>query len=347
VFDLGENSHRRFNALTREWIVVSPHRTKRPWQGQQEKPNTEIPPKYDPTCYLCPTNERAGGNKNPDYRSTFAFDNDFAALQPDAPAGDINVDELLIARSERGVCRVVCFSPDHSLTLARMSTDQIRPVIDEWVRQYLDLGNKDFINYVQIFENRGEMMGASNPHPHCQIWATESLPNEPSKEIVSQQAYNQNNGGCLLCDYLKVELREQRRIVFENDEFVVLVPFWAIWPFEVMILSRHHRHSIDEFTDDERTGFAESLHRITARYDNLFSTSFPYSMGFHQRPTDGGDHDYVHFHAHFYPPLLRSATVRKFMVGFELLGTPQRDITAESAAERLRGLSEIHYLENI
>jgi UDPglucose--hexose-1-phosphate uridylyltransferase len=344
VFDLGENSHRRLNVLTREWIVVSPHRTKRPWQGQQEKPNTELPPSYDPKCYLCPTNDRAGGNKNPDYKSTFVFDNDFAALQPDVPAGDIDVDDLVIARSERGICRVVCFSPDHSLTLARMSTDEIRPVIDEWVNQYIDLGSKDFINYVQIFENRGEMMGASNPHPHCQIWATQSLPNEPGKEVESQREYQRSKGGCLLCDYLQLELREKKRIVFENEHFVVLVPFWAVWPFEVMILSRAHRRSIDEFTDNERIGLSESLHRITARYDNLFSTSFPYSMGFHQKPTDGGQYGYVHFHAHFYPPLLRSATVRKFMVGFELLGTPQRDITAESAAERLRGLSEVHYL---
>ena len=344
MFDLGEYSHRRFDPLKREWILVSPHRTKRPWQGQQEEPNTKIPPTYDPECYLCPTNERAGGNKNPDYKHTFVFDNDFAALQTDVPAGKINSGSLIVAESERGICRVLCFSPDHSLTLARMKTDDIKIVVDEWADQYQDLGGRDFISYVQIFENRGEMMGASNPHPHCQIWATQSLPNDPTKEINSQREYSDKHGICLLCDYLKLEREQAQRIVFENESFMVLVPFWAVWPFEVMIISKEHRLSIDEFSDAERTAFADALRRLTTRYDNLFQAPFPYSTGFHQRPTDGGDYPFVHFHAHFYPPLLRSATVRKFMVGFELLGTPQRDITAESAAERLRALSEVHYL---
>jgi UDPglucose--hexose-1-phosphate uridylyltransferase len=346
MFDLWEHSHRRFNPLTREWLVVSPHRTKRPWQGQQERPNTELPPRYDPECYLCPGNKRAGEYQNPDYNTTFVFDNDFAALQPDAPAGDLNLNDLVIARSERGICRVVCFSPDHSLTLARMTMPDINRVVEVWAEQYLELGALDFINHVQIFENRGEMMGASNPHPHGQIWATESLPNEPAKEISAQRKYFDRNGTCLLCDYLKLEKERAERIVFENDSFVVLVPFWAVWPFEVMILSKEHRLSIDEFRGGERAALADALKRLTTRYDNLFSTPFPYSMGFHQRPTDGGDYPFTHFHAHFYPPLLRSATVRKFMVGFELFGTPQRDITAESAAERLRGLSEVHYLDS-
>ena len=345
VFDLGEYSHRRFNALTGEWLVVSPHRTKRPWQGQQEKPNKDIPPRYDPKCYLCPTNERAGGNKNPDYKNTFVFDNDFAALQPDAPDREIAEGDLIIAKSERGICRVLCFSPDHSLTLSRMQASDIKVVVDEWARQYLDLGSKDFVSYVQIFENRGEMMGASNPHPHGQIWATQNLPNEPLKEISQQRKYFAEKHSCLLCDYLKLEHEKSERLVFENDHFTVLVPFWAVWPFEVMILSKKHRLSIDEFSDGERSAFADALRRLTARYDNLFQTPFPYSMGFHQRPTDGEEYPFVHFHAHFYPPLLRSATVRKFMVGFELLGTPQRDITAESAADRLRGLDEVHYLD--
>jgi len=346
MFDLKEHSHRRFNPLTREWIVVSPHRTKRPWQGQQEKPNTETPPQYDPECYLCPRNKRAGGNVNPDYKSTFVFDNDFAALQPDVPDGEINVDSLLIAKPERGICRVVCFSPDHSLTLARMKTGDIKNVVDEWAAQYRELGEKDFISHVQIFENRGEMMGASNPHPHCQIWATESVPEQPTKEIDAQREYAEKGGKCLLCDYLALERQRSERIVFENDSFAVLVPFWAVYPFEVMIVSKQHRLAIDEFNGEERAGLADALQRLTTRYDNLFLTPFPYSMGFHQKPTDRGEYPFTHFHAHFYPPLLRSATIRKFLVGFELLGTPQRDITPESAAERLRGLSEIHYLES-
>lgn len=345
MFDLKEHPHRRFNPLTREWLVVSPHRTKRPWQGQTEKPNTEIAPAYDPTCYLCPTNERAGGHRNPDYKDVFVFDNDFAALQSDVPAGNFNERNLLIAESERGICRVLCFSPDHGLTLARMQVDDIKTVVDEWIRQYRELGAVEFINHVQIFENRGEMMGSSNPHPHGQIWASQSVPNEPAKEIISQREYMEKRGSCLLCDYLKIELEKGERIVVENEYFAALVPFWAIYPFEVLILSKNHRGAIDEFDEAERGAFAGILKRLTTRYDNLFLTPFPYSMGFHQKPTDGANYDYLHFHAHFYPPLLRSATIRKFLVGFELLGSPQRDITPESAAERLRNLSEVHYLE--
>ncbi|MEP7074529.1 MAG: UDP-glucose--hexose-1-phosphate uridylyltransferase [Acidobacteriota bacterium] len=345
AFDLAENSHRRFNPLTREWVLVSPHRTNRPWQGQVEKPNTVLPPKYDPDCYLCPTNKRAGGHQNPDYKTTFVFDNDFAALQPSVPEAKLNTYDLLIAESERGICRVICFSPDHSLTLSRMDSADIEKVVDEWAAQFSELGQLDYVNYVQIFENRGEMMGASNPHPHCQIWATESIPNEPTKELIAQQQYSENGGKCLLCDYVKLELAANERIVCENASFAALVPFWAVYPFEVMILPKEHCNSIGEFDEKERIAFADTLKRVTTRYDNLFLTPFPYSMGFHQRPTDGKPHDSVHFHAHFYPPLLRSATVRKFLVGFEILGSPQRDTTPESAAARLRELSEIHYLD--
>lgn len=345
MFDLKEHPHRRFNPLTREWLIVSPHRTKRPWQGQIENANRAVSPSYDPDCYLCPGNRRVGEERNPDYKDVFVFENDFAALQPDIPQGNFNENNLLIAESERGICRVLCFSPNHGLTLSQMNADDIKKVVDQWIKQYAELAGYEFINHVQIFENRGEMMGSSNPHPHGQIWASESIPNETAKELVSQREYAEKNGSCLLCDYLKLEQDKRERIVVENEYFAAIVPFWAVYPFEVIVASKNHRGAIDEFSEDEKTAFAEILKRITTRYDNLFLTSFPYSMGFHQKPTDGKDYPFVHFHAHFYPPLLRSATIRKFLVGFELLGSPQRDITPESAAERLRNLSEIHYLE--
>jgi UDPglucose--hexose-1-phosphate uridylyltransferase len=347
MLDPNEHSHRRLNLLTGEWTIVSPHRTKRPWQGQIEEPKTGVLADYDPNCYLCPGNQRAGGNVNPNYSGVFVFDNDFAALQPDVPEGEIHYEGLLVAKRERGIARVVCFSPNHGLTLARMNIQQIGTVVDEWARQYRDLGSFDFVNHVQIFENRGEMMGASNPHPHCQIWASESVPNEPAKELRAQREYSGENDACLLCDYLDLERKTQERVVCENEYFAAIVPFWAVYPFEILIVSSVHRASIDEFADDERSAFADILKRITTRYDNLFVTPFPYSMGLHQAPTDGGDHGYSHFHAHFYPPLLRSATVRKFLVGFEILGSPQRDITPEAAAARLREQSETHYLETL
>jgi len=335
---LTERPHRRFNPLIGEWILVSPHRTQRPWQGQIEDSQKEKQPEYDPTCYLCPGNERAGDAINPDYQNTFVFTNDFAALLPDTPENKQNENDLFVAESERGICRVVCFSPRHDLTLAKMKTAEIRRVVDVWAAQYEELGALEYIRSVQIFENRGAMMGASNPHPHGQIWSNETVPNETVKELKSFGAYYEKNKSGLLSDYLKSELEKGERVVHQNDSFVALVPFWAIYPFETLIISRRQASAISDLNDAERDGLADILRETTATYDLLFNTPFPYTMGFHQRPTDGGDYPEYHLHAHFYPPLLRSATIRKFMVGYELLGSPQRDITPEAAAEMLRKL---------
>jgi UDPglucose--hexose-1-phosphate uridylyltransferase len=336
MLNLKEHPHRRLNPLTGEWVLVSPHRTNRPWQGQTEDPSPEQKPTYDPECYLCPGNERAGGVRNPEYMSTFVFDNDFAALLPDTPPENMNRDDLLIASGEPGTCRVICFSPRHDLTLANMSVQETRAVVDVWAEQYAELGARKNVNWVQIFENRGAMMGASNPHPHCQVWATLDLPNEALKEQRGISSYLNKNERCLLCEYLKLEHASGTRVVLENDHFTAVVPFWAVWPFETLVLAREHTGDIQALSADQRDGLAAILNRLTSSYDNLFHTSFPYSMGFHQKPTDGNAHREWHFHAHFYPPLLRSSTIRKFMVGYELLATPQRDITPESAAERLR-----------
>ena len=344
---LQEVPHRRFNPLTRDWVLVSPHRTKRPWHGRVEKPAAANLPAYDPTCYLCPGNERADGASNPKYTSTFVFDNDFAALLPDAPSFDVDDGGLLVARTEKGICRVMCFSPRHDLTIPRMSLPAICEVIGVWTGEFRRLGEIDWVRHVQMFENRGALMGASNPHPHCQIWANASVPDVPAKELASFRAYREGKKSCLLCDYLQLELQSGERLICENDEFAVVIPFWAVWPFETLLMSKRHFASVEELAGREAGSLADILRRITIRYDNLFETSFPYSMGFHQRPTDGQDYSEWHFHAHYFPPLLRSATVQKFMVGYELLGNPQRDITAESAAKRLREVAEIHYLDRV
>jgi UDPglucose--hexose-1-phosphate uridylyltransferase len=338
---LNEDPHRRLNALTNEWVLVSPHRATRPWQGEIAGKQTTPELTYDPTCYLCPGNTRAGGIRNAAYSSTFVFENDFAALKIETRREHLDVESmgLLIAEGEPGVCSVICFSPRHDLTLATMRTDEIELVVDTWAGQFRELGGLDAINHVQIFENRGAMMGASNPHPHCQIWASSSIPEAPAKELLSQRAYWKSHNRCLLCDYVALEQRQQVRVVCENDGFIALVPFWAVWPFEILMCSRRHIGSMRDFQTEDARFLSQILHQITSTYDKVFGVPFPYSMGFHQSPTDGASYPEWHFHAHFYPPLLRSATIRKFMVGFEMLGTPQRDITAEIAAERLRQLA--------
>ncbi|MEI6411275.1 MAG: UDP-glucose--hexose-1-phosphate uridylyltransferase [Bacteroidota bacterium] len=394
--ELNASPHRRYNPLTDSWVLVSPHRAQRPWQGQVEKLPADTRPAHDPNCYLCAGNVRANGAQTPDYEDVFVFDNDFAALLPPlappeggeasglalssdqlisdsqsldtyadhvlipheinstdplegsnpkpsppsgGPGGGLSAHEtLFIARPEHGIARVICFSPRHDLTMAQMETADIRKVVDAWVDEYRTLGAKSFINYVQIFENKGAIMGCSNPHPHGQIWAQESVPDEPMKKQIAQLKYWGTNNSSLLLDYIKEELVLNERILFENEHFVTLVPFWAVWPFEAMIVPKRHLPRITDMTDEERTGLADAYRRLTALYDRLFDTSFPYSSGIHQAPTDGEPHEEWHFHFVFYPPLLRSATVKKFMVGYEMLANPQRDITPEKAAEMLRGL---------
>ena len=340
---MSDTPHRRFNPLTGESVLVSPHRAKRPWLGQVEKPPLENLPQYDPACYLCPRNERAGGIKNPDYKFTFAFNNDFAALLPDQTSEHASDHLLFSFVPERGFCRVICFSPRHDLTLPELDNTSIENIIATWAEQTVDLSKEDFIHYVQVFENKGAMMGCSNPHPHSQVWATEHIPNEPSKELERQKDYFNQNNRTLLSDYLTEEHKRRERILFSNDHFMVLVPYWAIWPFETMIVARRNVSYLSELNPAEVSALAEAMKYITTRYDNLFEISFPYSMGFHQAPFDDQSHPEWTLHAHFYPPLLRSATVRKFMVGYEMLAMPQRDITPETAAERLRSLSDVHY----
>lgn len=338
------NPHRRFNSLTGEWVLVSPHRAKRPWLGQVEKPAPENLPAYDPTCYLCPRNERAGGVVNPDYTGTFVFENDFAALLPHPEQEEsASGSPLLVSVPEQGRCLVVCFSPRHDLTLPELELPAIERVLDTWMRASSDLAREEFIHYVQVFENKGAMMGCSNPHPHSQIWAQSQLPNEINKELACQTSYFHNNHRPLLLDYMHEEQERQERVLYSNDHFTAVVPFWAVWPFEVLVAAHRPTSYLADLTRAEESSLAEMFKYVTTRYDNLFEISFPYSMGFHQAPMDGKPHPEWVLHAHFYPPLLRSATVRKFMVGYEMLAMPQRDITPEIAAERLRSVSNIHY----
>ncbi|MBJ6369839.1 UDP-glucose--hexose-1-phosphate uridylyltransferase [Snuella sedimenti] len=335
--DLQDYSHKRYNVLTGEWVLVSPHRAKRPWQGQNETVSNEVRPSYDESCYLCAGNTRINGEVNPKYADVFIFTNDFAALQGDSPSFSVE-DGLLVAQSEKGICKVVCFSPDHSKSLADMTPNEIQKVVFAWQKEYKELGDNDLINYVQIFENKGAVMGCSNPHPHGQIWSQSTLPNEVDKKNIQQLNYYKKHRSSLLGDYLKQELEKDERIIFQNDAFVVLIPFWAVWPFEAMIVPKKHQSNILSMDTEEALLYAEAISVLTKAYDKLFNTSFPYSSGIHQAPTNGEVNKHWHWHMSFYPPLLRSATVKKFMVGYEMFGSPQRDITAEIATQRLREL---------
>jgi UDPglucose--hexose-1-phosphate uridylyltransferase len=343
-FDINEDPHRRYNPLINEWVLVSPHRAKRPWQGQNETVASDVLPEYDPTCYLCPGNVRANGIENEPYENCYVFENDFAALKQEEIFFKDSIKETFFkAQPERGISRVVCFSPKHNLTLPEMTISSIENIIQIWQKEYIDLGKIDYINYVQIFENKGSVMGCSNPHPHGQIWAQSSLPTEVEKTQNNLKTYYDLHQSNLLQDYLQEELKLDERIVIENAHFVALVPFWAIWPYETMIISKRHFSKITDFTSEETTAFSTILKQLTTKYDNLFETSFPYSSGIHQAPTDGESHPEWQFHMHFYPPLLRSATVKKFMVGYEMLGESQRDITPEKSASILKAISDTHY----
>jgi len=333
--------HRRFNALTGDWILVSPHRTQRPWQGQQEHAAVNTRPAHDPSCYLCPGNERAGGILNPPYDRTFVFQNDFAALLPSVAAATDPDHALFQSEAVRGECRVICFSPRHDLTLPEMPESDIRNVVDIWAAQVEELSRT--YSWVQVFENKGAAMGCSNPHPHGQIWASNSLPNEPAKEDRQQCDYYNRHAEPLLINYLEQEVERRARIVIEQDHWVALVPYWAVWPFETLLLPRRHVLQLHDLTDDERTDLARILKRLLTRYDNLFQTSFPYSMGWHGAPFNQQANDHWQLHAHFYPPLLRSAEVKKFMVGYEMLAEAQRDLTAEQAANRLRNCPDVYF----
>jgi UDPglucose--hexose-1-phosphate uridylyltransferase len=342
TFNFEEHPHRRFNNLSGEWILVSPHRTKRPWQGQVERVPAERRPAYDPQCYLCPGNKRAGEARNPQYEHTFVFTNDFSALLPDTPPSEAASDPLFRVEPARGECRVICFSPRHDLTLAQMEPEAIRRVVDVWAEQVVELGEN--YQWVQVFENKGAAMGCSNPHPHGQIWAGSFLPNEPAAEDRQQRTHAARGDSPLLLEVLEREMREGKRVVVHNQDWAALVPFWAVWPFEILLLPRAHVRRLPDLDSRQRDSLADILKRLLVRYDNLFETSFPYSMGWHGAPNIDGDFDHWQLHAHFYPPLLRSATVRKFMVGYEMLAEAQRDLTPEQAAERQRALSEKHYL---
>lgn len=342
-FNFEDHSHRRFNPLTSEWVQVSPHRGKRPWQGQEEQVLSTNSLQYDRSCYLCPGNTRVNGEVNPEYRDTFIFQNDFAALTEDVPTGKLEEGSFFLATSERGLCKVICFSPRHDLTIPEMEIEDIKKVVQLWKQEYQELGKLDYLNYIQIFENKGHVMGCSNPHPHGQIWAQESIPVEPLKKQQNFQKYFLEKQSTMIVDYVKQELKKQDRVLFENDHFVGLVPFWAVWPFEAMIAPKQHISSLQDMDDDMMLSLAAAYRQLTIIYDNIFDISFPYSAGIHQAPTDGLEHPEWDLHMVFFPPLLRSASVKKFMVGYEMLANPQRDITPETSASIMKMVSNVHY----
>lgn len=365
-FDFTNHSHRRFNPLTNSFVLCSPHRAKRPWQGAREELKKRVLPTYDPQCYLCPGNIRATGDSNPKYEATYIFPNDYPAVrldQPDYVADNSEEDseiskledKLMIAQGVKGKCFVICFSPNHSLTLPSMTLEEITAVVDTWQKLYNDLKEQSLsgkapYKYLQIFENKGFAMGCSNPHPHGQAWCLDKIPTEVDHELTNMTKYFKDNKSHLLGDYVKLEMKKKERIVAQNDSFIVVVPYWALWPFETLVISKEHLTSVAEFNKKQKQDLATILKKLTIKYDNLFNTSFPYSMGMHQAPVNCSEEERHNswFHMHFYPPLLRSATVKKFCVGFEMLGEAQRDLTSEQAATRLQDLDgDVHYLSKI
>ena len=356
-FDFTNHSHHRFNPLTNLYILCSPHRAKRPWQGAREEIKKDKMPEYDPKCYLCPGNIRATGDSNPKYTETYIFDNDYPAVKLDQPKYTEKWEEgsleqrLLKTEGVKGKCFVICFSPKHNLSLPQMSKDQLVKVVDTWQELYRKCdedraAGRAPYKYLQIFENKGFAMGCSNPHPHCQAWCLDIIPLEVKEELLNMNAYHKTHGSHLLGDYVQLELKHRQRVVCENESFLVVVPYWALWPFETLLVSKEHLRSTEDFTESHKADLASILKTLTTKYDNLFNTSFPYSMGIHQAPYDDEQADCAWFHIHFYPPLLRSATVKKFCVGFEMLGEPQRDLTSEQAAARLQELDgNVHYME--
>lgn len=343
MFNPSEHPHRRYNPLLDEFVLVSPHRMKRPWGGKVETLPPDNRPEYDPSCYLCPGNTRANGEVNPQYTGTYVFDNDFRALLDDVPAYE-GGGALFRTQAVQGTCRVICFSPRHNFTLPEMPVEDIRKVVDMWAEQLAELGQH--YQWVQIFETKGDIMGTSNAHPHGQIWASNFLPNEAAREDDMQRRYYEAHGSALLVDYLREELARGERVIVQNEHWVSIVPYWAYWPFETMILPRRHVQRLTDLNDAERTSLADLLKRHLTRYDNLFGMSFPYGSGWHNAPFNSGDNAHWQLHLHYYPPLLRSATVKKFVASYELLAEGQRDLTPEQAAARLQGLSEVHYKHN-